>query len=244
MKKYMIAAVIAALMFATATPVLATEGAPATTEAIATTETIATTEATAVTAEDTAVTTAPVTDTADATEATQAIVGATEAIMSGKAEESKEVIAEAVRWISVIAVILINCVLILTKIHNNSKKQDNVVGAANELIDGFEKMEEAYNKLAAEYAKMREAYDKYGETETDRNRVIGAVMEQNAAILEILQFAYSNSSKLPQGIKDVINLKYANALKALANDEAVLAIVKAVREGINASTTQSGRTED
>jgi hypothetical protein len=91
-------------------------------------------------------------------------------------------------------------------------------------------------ELIPEYVKQ-EAYEKYGETEDDRNRVIGAVMEQSAATLEILQFAYANSAKLPQGIKDVINLKYANTLKTLASDEDLIEIVKSVRTKINEGIT-------
>jgi hypothetical protein len=62
--------------------------------------------------------------------------------------------------------------------------------------------------------------------------VVGAVLATNTAILEILTMVYTNSKNLPQGVKDLVNLKYANCLKTLDDDEKVKAIVTAVRENI------------
>jgi hypothetical protein len=122
--------------------------------------------------------------------------------------------------------------------------QTGVVKAVNGLIDGYngmtrdtEKLKEElsvdYKKLAEEYEAMRKAYERYGETENDRNRVTAAVLVQNAAMLEILQLVYANSKNMPQGVKDMVNLKYANCLKTLADDEKVLAVVDSVREQLN-----------
>lgn len=162
---------------------------------------------------------------------------------------SKKEIAETARWLAVLIVNMILFAVSFGKFKKSDKKQDDVANVVNELIDGYEqtrkeyaefleKMEKKYTQLSESYEAMREAYEKYGETELDRNRVIGAVMEQSAATLEILQFAYANSSKLPQGIKDVINLKYANALKTLGNDKQLLEIVELVRKGINDENTE------
>jgi len=96
--------------------------------------------------------------------------------------------------------------------------QTSVVDAVNNMIDG--------------YNGMRESYEKYENTETDRNRLVGAVMVQNTALLEILTTVYVNSKNLPQGVKDLVNLKYARCQKALGNDELLCAIVESVREKI------------
>lgn len=122
--------------------------------------------------------------------------------------------------------------------------QTGVVKAVNGLIDGYngmtrdtEKLKEElsgdYKRLADEYEEMRKAYERYGETENDRNRVTGAVLVQNAAILEILQLVYANSKNMPQGVKDMVNLKYANCLKSISDDEKVLAVVDSVREQLD-----------
>ena len=113
-----------------------------------------------------------------------------------------------------------------------------------QMLDGinadYKKLFEGFEALQAGYAELRKAYEKYGETENDRNRVTGAVLAQSAAMLEILQLVYANSGKLPQGVKDLINLKYANTLKTIGDDKQLLAIVAAVRDNINAGAVYSG----
>lgn len=97
--------------------------------------------------------------------------------------------------------------------------QGAMVSAVNGMIDG--------------YNAMKASYDQYGVTEADRNRVVGALVAQNTAMLEILMTAYGNSKNLPQGVKDLIYLKYANCMKQLGDDEQILAIVEAVKQNIN-----------
>ena len=96
--------------------------------------------------------------------------------------------------------------------------QKSVVNAVNGMIDG--------------YNALRESYDKYGLTEDDRNRVVGALVAQNTAILEILTTITVNNKNTPQGVKDIAMLKYANCLKTLEDDEQLKAIVTSVRESI------------
>lgn len=116
--------------------------------------------------------------------------------------------------------------------------QNSVVGVVNNMIDG-------YNGLSERYDAMKEAYDKYGAMEGERNRVVGAVLASNATILEILTTVYVNSKNLPQGVKDLVNLKYANCLKTLEDDEQLRAIVEAVRNNIGATTESTEtKTED
>lgn len=113
-----------------------------------------------------------------------------------------------------------------------------------QMLDGinadYKKLSEGFETLQEGYAELRKAYEKYGETENDRNRVTGAVLAQSAAVLEILQLVYANSGKLPQGVKDLINLKYANTLKTIGDDKQLLAIVAAVRDNINAGAVYHG----
>ena len=114
-----------------------------------------------------------------------------------------------------------------------ASSQTSVVSAVNDMIIG--------------YNGMRESYEKYENTETDRNRLVGAVMVQNTALLEILTTVYVNSKNLPQGVKDLINLKYANCQKALGDDKLLCAIVESVREKVGTSMEaekeETGTTE-
>ena len=103
--------------------------------------------------------------------------------------------------------------------------QKSVVDITNKMIDG-------YNALSQSYDTMKEAYDQYGAIEGERNRVVGAVLATNSAILEILSAVYINSKNLPQGVKDLVTLKYANCLKTLEDDKQLIAIVEAVRNNI------------
>lgn len=103
--------------------------------------------------------------------------------------------------------------------------QTAVVGAINNLIAG-------YNELKLNYDEMKNSYDTYGAAEAERNRVVGAVFATNTAILEILTTVYANNRNLPQGVKDLVNLQYANCLKTLENDEQLKAIAASVRENI------------
>ncbi len=104
--------------------------------------------------------------------------------------------------------------------------QNNVVNAINIMI-------ESYNKLAEEYARFKEFYDKYSEAEQDRNRVTGMLATEIATVLEILSTVYVNNKNLPQGVKDLVTIKYANCLKAIGDDEALASVVNAIRSTLN-----------
>lgn len=110
-------------------------------------------------------------------------------------------------------------------VSGTSSGQTAVVGAINNLIAG-------YNELKLNYDEMKNSYDTYGAAEAERNRVVGAVFATNTAILEILTTVYANNRNLPQGVKDLVNLQYANCLKTLENDEQLKAIAASVRENI------------
>jgi hypothetical protein len=103
--------------------------------------------------------------------------------------------------------------------------QDNVVDVINKMIDSF-------NVLSAEYEKFKQTYEQYGATEVERNKVVGALSAQVATVLDILSTVYVNNRNLPQGVKDIINIKYANCLKALENDNALIGVVDAVHAAL------------
>ncbi len=102
------------------------------------------------------------------------------------------------------------------------QQQSSVVGAINGLIDG--------------YNEMRQSYNQYENTEDDRNKLVGALVIQNTAILEMMHTIYANSRNVPQGVKDIITLKYANTLKSLDNDEMLRSVVEAVRARVGSGT--------
>ena len=113
----------------------------------------------------------------------------------------------------------------------SSLKEDSVNNTTTQhtVIDTVGKMVTGYNEL-------RESYEQYGKTEDERNRVVGALVAQTTAILEILTTVYCSNSKLPQGAKDLVQLTYANCLKAVEDDEQLIAIITAVRNNIGAAS--------
>lgn len=103
---------------------------------------------------------------------------------------------------------------------------------------------DAMNRMITGYNGMRDTYEKYEGVEDDRNRLVGAVLVQNTALLEILSSVYLNNKNLPQGVKDLVTLRYANAQKALGDDKMLLAIVNAVRETVNHEDVPTEETEE
>jgi hypothetical protein len=105
-------------------------------------------------------------------------------------------------------------------------------------------MKDSNEHLNTGYADMKAAYEANALKEDDRNRLIGAVMVQNTAILEILSSVYVHNKNLPQGVKDLVILKYANTQKAISDDEMLCSIVEAVREKINFETLAEEVSEE
>lgn len=118
---------------------------------------------------------------------------------------------------------------ILSGLEGVTSSQNGVVDVINALIVGYE--------------EMKKKYIEYEGVEDDRNRIIGSVMVQNAAILDILSSVYANSSVLPQGVKDLVYLKYARCQTALDDDERLKECVLAVHEIINGKQETPAETE-
>lgn len=83
--------------------------------------------------------------------------------------------------------------------------QQSVVGVTNELIAGYNKFEKAINN--------------FDETENERYKTVLAAFAYSKAILEVLTTVYANSKNIPQGVKDLVNLKYADALKLVGDEK-------------------------
>jgi hypothetical protein len=109
---------------------------------------------------------------------------------------------------------------VLSNLAGITNSQNGVVDVVNALINGYE--------------QMKNKYTEYESAEDDRNKLVGAVMVQNEAILEILATVYANSN-LPRGVKDLISLKYAHCVAALDEDEKLKACVLAVKDAMHES---------
>jgi hypothetical protein len=96
--------------------------------------------------------------------------------------------------------------------------QEAVVKATNELIDSNAMLMQAYKE-------MKERYDQVTASDEERNRNVIEVALLCETILEILSTVYNNS-KVPQAIKDIVNLKYAKCFKALDDNSVLLSMIE------------------
>ena len=81
----------------------------------------------------------------------------------------------------------------------NTESNNEVVKAVNNLISGYNKTIEDLSSIKEDYDKLKEAYSE--------------VVSVTKGTLEILSTVYANNKNLPQGIKDLVAIKYATALK-------------------------------
>lgn len=79
----------------------------------------------------------------------------------------------------------------------------------------------AINTLIEKYNEVQEYIMQLDEKERLRDAICNEMVTFGKAILEILATVYANNQNLPQGIKDIVSLKYANALKAAPAEEFV-----------------------
>lgn len=98
-----------------------------------------------------------------------------------------------------------NIITVKDDVANTVSSQKNVVSVTNELIEGYNKFEKALNNFDA--------------TENERYKTMLAAFAQTKAILEILTTVYANSKNIPQGVKDLVNLKYADVLKLVGDED-------------------------
>ena len=103
---------------------------------------------------------------------------------------------------------------------------------------------DAFNVMAKGYNEMREAYERYEGVEDDRNRLVGACLVTNTALLEILNTVYVHNRNLPQGVKDLIVLQYVNCQKALSDDDMLRQVVESVKANLNGTAEDKAVSEN
>ena len=86
------------------------------------------------------------------------------------------------------------------------------VDQTNELIEGYNRFETALNE--------------FGEKEQERYKTMTAAFVQTKAILKIMTTVYANSKNIPQGVKDLVNLEYADVLKLVGDEKKLQEIVE------------------
>ena len=106
---------------------------------------------------------------------------------------------------------------------NVAQTRDPVVDATNKMIDGYNEMKQGYDVMKS---------------------TLAVVVAQNAFVVEALQTVYANSKNLPQGIKDVINLKYAKCLKAVGDDKTLNGLFEAVKKELDTVTSSVAAKEE
>ena len=115
-----------------------------------------------------------------------------------------------------------------------SESQNSVVSAANDMLAGYEKVCESNKELRLEVESVRKA----GE---GRDKLVGALAVQMSAVLEILMSVYANSKNLPQGVKDIVSLRYAKCLSATESDEGLRDCIESIRKTIGAGEREESK---
>lgn len=119
-----------------------------------------------------------------------------------------------------------NIITVKDDVTNTVSSQKSVVNVTNELIEGYNRFEEALNNFDA--------------TEKKRYKTMLAAFAQTKAILEILTTVYANSKNIPQGVKDLVNLKYADVLKLVDDEEKLKEIAEPAEETAEVGSNAEG----
>lgn len=115
------------------------------------------------------------------------------------------------------------------KLANISTQSTFTANAQSDVVD-------VVNKLIENYNDLEKKLESYNNAEDKKYEAVGSMVVQTKAILEILSRVYSNSKNLPQGVKDLVNLTYANALKITGDTEQLKAEVESATEQSEATT--------
>ena len=119
-----------------------------------------------------------------------------------------------------------NIITVKDDVTNTVSSQKSVVSVTNELIEGYNKFEKALNNFDA--------------TENERYKTMLAAFAQTQAILEILTTVYANSKNIPQGVKDLVNLKYADVLKLVGDEDKLKEIAEPAEETAEVNSNTEG----
>lgn len=112
-------------------------------------------------------------------------------------------------------------------------KTDGVYDAQTQVIDRV-------NVLSDGYAEMARRYEEREKADEERTKIMATVLIETTTILEMLQTAYAHNRNVPQSFKDVINVRYANCMKAVENDTELAQCVAAIKS----SLAKGGGTEE
>lgn len=86
------------------------------------------------------------------------------------------------------------------------------------------------NKMIEGYNVVEKKLEEFENNDSERRKLFAAMAIQTKAILEILAVVYPNSKNLPQGVKDLVNLKYADALKIVGDENMLIEAAEKVAE--------------
>lgn len=100
--------------------------------------------------------------------------------------------------------------LLLSSIAQNTSATS---GNQSAVTDGFNGMVEGFNSFLKSSGDLTCAYTEMKLTEDANNVRLACLEKQVGTMLDILTTAYSGNKNLPQGLKDIISLKYADCLK-------------------------------
>ena len=137
-------------------------------------------------------------------------------------------IAQKVKQKKKLAAIGADVLTVKDGVTNTETSQRNVVSVTNELIEGYNRFEKALNNFDA--------------TEQERYKTMIAAFAQTKAILEIMTTVYANSKNIPQGVKDLVNLKYADVLKLVGDEDKLKEIVEPAET--ESAAEESGDAEE
>ena len=121
-----------------------------------------------------------------------------------------------------IAATIGNIIVMIMLIVYNVKSKKKLLNIDSTVIKQSETQSdiiEVINGLIGGYNSLETKLSKYNATEDERYVAVGAMVVQTKAILDILTTVYANSKNIPQGVKDLVNLKYANVLKIVEDTD-------------------------
>ena len=124
-----------------------------------------------------------------------------------------------------------NITRVLSKTDLTVEQQKAIANGLNEMVDGYDEIKASSKDVAKkldEFAEQLKAatnsYDELDGKITESFNLLLALLEkgvqQNVDVMEVLSSIYTNS-KLPQGIKDYVNLKRTDSVR-LSKEVAVL----------------------
>ena len=115
----------------------------------------------------------------------------------------------------------------------NKHLDENLMATRGPLVDAMNGMIDGYNAMKA-------GYDERALIDEGRDRAMAIVMAQNTFLMEMLQTVYANSKNLPQGVKNIINIKYAKCLKAIGDEETLKRLADLFKKEISKVGAESG----